>query len=68
LKNKNRIQIAREIIAQVKRGMHLLRMTEPVRNGFFTQAEPARIRRQPTLSERAVKALSLTHFRSLERE
>ena len=68
MKKKSRIQIAREIIAQVKTGMQLPRMTEPVRNSFFAQAEPAQNSRQLSLRERAVKALGPAHSTSLERE
>jgi hypothetical protein len=68
LKKKSRIQIAREIIAQVKRGMQLPRLTDPVRNSFFAQADPARNSRQPILIERAVRAFNPSHSRSIERE
>jgi hypothetical protein len=38
MNKKNRIQIASQIIAQVKREMQEPRMTESVRNGISTQA------------------------------
>ena len=40
MKKKNQIQIASEIIAQVKREMQEPRLTESVRNGISTQAGP----------------------------
>ena len=38
MKKKNRIQIASQIVAQVKREMQEPRMTESVRNGISAQA------------------------------
>jgi len=38
LGKNNRIQLAREIIARVKKEMQLPRLTESVRNGFSAQA------------------------------
>ncbi len=40
MKKKRRIQIASQIIAQVKRAMQEPRLTESVRNGTSTQAGP----------------------------
>jgi len=40
MKKKNRIQIASQIIAQIKREMQEPRMTESVRNGIFTKEGP----------------------------
>jgi len=68
MKKKSRIQIAREIIAQVKRGMPLPRMTAPAQNDIFVQAAPSRMSRQPALRERASRVLGLTQSHSLARE
>jgi hypothetical protein len=68
LKKKSRIQIACEIIAQVKRGMQLQPLTEPVCNGFLAQPEPVRNNWQPILSERAVRALSPAYSWFLDTE
>jgi len=39
MKKKSRIELAREIVACVKRGMTALRVTEPVRNELSGKAK-----------------------------
>ena len=68
MKKKSRIQIAREIIAQVKSGMQEPRFAEPVRSDIFVQAAPPRMNRQPALRERACRVLGLTQSDSLASE
>ena len=41
MKKKSRIEIAREIVACLKREMDQPRLTESVRNGFSAQTAPA---------------------------
>jgi hypothetical protein len=40
MKKKSRIEIARDIVSYVKREMDRPRLTESVRDGFSTPAEP----------------------------
>lgn len=41
MKKKSRIEIAREIVARVKREMNQPRLTESVRNGLNARGAPA---------------------------
>jgi hypothetical protein len=52
MKKKSRIQIASQIIAQVKREMQEPRMTESVRNGISTKERPGANEPQFGLRER----------------
>ena len=59
MKKKNRIQIASQIIAQVKREMQEPRMTESVRNGIFTKEGPGA--KEPAARNVTRRISSLAH-------
>jgi hypothetical protein len=52
MKKKSRIEIAREIISNVKREMDKPRLTESVRQGFSAKASPS-VEKGSALSARA---------------
>ncbi|MGA2207361.1 MAG: hypothetical protein ABSG10_11595 [Terracidiphilus sp.] len=52
MKKKSRIELARDIVAYVKREMDKPRLTESVRNGFSAPAAPA-VQKPATRSARA---------------